>query len=79
VPTSRATLVTSSAKAESWSTMVLMVDLSSRISPFASTVIFLPRVALGDGRGDEGDVADLGRQVVRHEVDVVGEVPSRRH
>ena len=33
VPTSRATRVTSEAKALSWSTMVLMVFLSSRISP----------------------------------------------
>src|SRR3954466_2643319 len=40
VPTSRATRVTSSAKDESWSTMVLTVLLSSRISPLASTVIF---------------------------------------
>ncbi len=41
VPTSRATRVTSEAKELSWSTMVLMVFLSSRISPFTSTVIFL--------------------------------------
>ena len=39
VPTSRATRVTSPAKALSWSTIVLMVSLSSRISPFTSTVI----------------------------------------
>ena len=39
VPTSRATRVTSEAKALSWSTMVLIVSLSSRISPFTSTVI----------------------------------------
>ncbi|MCY1276255.1 hypothetical protein D9M70_249160 [compost metagenome] len=43
VPTSRATRVTSAAKLESWSTMVLMVFFSSRISPRASTVIFLLR------------------------------------
>ena len=43
VPTSRATRVTSSANAESWSTIVLMVVLSSRISPRASTVIFWVR------------------------------------
>jgi hypothetical protein len=43
VPTSRATRVTSPAKAFSWSTMVLMVSLSSRISPFTSTVIFFDR------------------------------------
>ena len=40
VPTSRATRVTSSAKLDSWSTIVLTVSLSSRISPRASTVIF---------------------------------------
>ncbi|MDC4225834.1 MAG: hypothetical protein MPW15_16690 [Candidatus Manganitrophus sp.] len=43
VPTSRATRVTSAANDRSWSTMVLMVFLSSRISPFASTVIFWER------------------------------------
>ena len=43
VPTSRATRVTSEAKQLSWSTMMLMVFLSSRISPFTSTVIFLDR------------------------------------
>ena len=39
VPTSRATRVTSPAKPLSWSTMVLMVSFSSRISPETSTVI----------------------------------------
>ena len=43
VPTSRATRVTSPAKALSWSTMVLMVFFSSRISPFTSTVILRER------------------------------------
>jgi hypothetical protein len=43
VPTSRATRVTSAAKLRSWSTIVLMVFFSSRISPFTSTVIFLER------------------------------------
>src|SRR5271166_5203122 len=43
VPTSRATRVTSEANALSWSTIVLMVFLSSRISPFTSTVILLER------------------------------------
>ena len=46
VPTSRATRVTSEAKELSWSTIVLMVFLSSRISPFTSTVIFLERSPL---------------------------------
>ena len=43
MPTSRATRVTSDAKALSWSTIVLMVSFSSRISPRTSTVIFLER------------------------------------
>jgi methyl-accepting chemotaxis protein len=46
VPTSRATRVTSEAKARSWSTIVLIVSLSSRISPFTSTVLFLERPPL---------------------------------
>ena len=43
MPTSRATRVTSEAKEFSWSTIVLMVDFSARISPFTSTVIFFER------------------------------------
>ena len=43
VPTSRATRVTSAANDRSWSTIVLIVFLSSRISPFTSTVIFFDR------------------------------------
>src|SRR5689334_1260878 len=39
VPTSRATRLTSPANALSWSTIVLIVFFSSRISPFTSTVI----------------------------------------
>ena len=46
VPTSRATRVTSPAKALSWSTMVLMVSFSSRISPLTFTVIFLDKSPL---------------------------------
>ncbi len=46
VPTSRATLVTSPANAESWSTMVFRVDLSWRISPWASTMILRLRSPL---------------------------------
>ncbi len=38
VPTSRATRVTSSAKADSWSTIVFTVSLSSSSSPVASIV-----------------------------------------
>jgi hypothetical protein len=43
VPTSRATRVTSDAKARNWSTMTLMASLSCRISPRTSTVIFFDR------------------------------------
>src|SRR6185503_17938572 len=43
VPTARATRLTSDANPLSWSTMVLMVFFSSRISPLTSTVIFLER------------------------------------
>ena len=46
VPTSRATRVTSSANDESWSTIVLMVFFSSRISPLTSTVTFWVRSPL---------------------------------
>ena len=43
MPTSRATRVTSSAKLDSWSTIVLIVSASAATSPLASTVIFLDR------------------------------------
>ena len=46
MPTSRATRVTSPAKALSWSTIVLMVSFSSRISPRTSTVIFFDKSPL---------------------------------
>ena len=46
VPTSLATLVTSSANAESWSTIVLMVPFRDSISPLTSTVIFWLRSPL---------------------------------
>ena len=54
--------------------MVLMVFFSSRISPRASTVILRRKIALGHGRGDIGDVADLVGQVAGHGVDGVGEI-----
>ncbi len=43
MPTSCATRVTSAAKVESWSTIVLIVPASWPTSPFASTVIFCER------------------------------------
>ena len=42
-PTSRATRVTSDPNERSWSTIVLIVSFSSRISPLTSTVIFLDK------------------------------------
>ena len=77
VPTSRATRVTSAANALSWSTIVLIVFLSSRISPLTSTVILRDRSPPRDGRRDLGDVAHLRRQVGGQQVDVVGEVLPR--
>src|ERR1700679_676662 len=80
VPTSRATRVTSEANELSWSTIVLMVSLSSRISPRTSTVILRGEVAahrvdgVGEilpGAGDAGDdrlAAELavGADLARH-------------
>ena len=66
VPTSRATRVTSAAKELSWSTIVLMVFFSSRISPFTSTVIFFDRSPLATAVVDLGDVAHLAGQVAGH-------------
>ena len=74
VPTSRATRVTSSAKDESWSTIVLIVFLSSRISPLTSTVIFFDRSPIATAVVTSAMFAHLARQVARHRVDVVGEV-----
>src|SRR5437667_387695 len=73
VPTSRATRVTSPENALSWSTIVLMVLFSSRISPFTSTVIL-------DRKPVRSDVAHLAGEVRRQLVHVVGEVlPGPRH
>ena len=74
VPTSRATRVTSPAKALSWSTIVLMVSFSCRISPRTSTVILRERSPLAIGGGHLGDVAHLAGQVAGHGVHAVGQV-----
>ena len=74
VPTSRATRVTSDAKALSWSTITLMVFFSSRISPFTSTVIFFDKIAARHGGGHLGDVAHLTGQIAGHQVHAVGQV-----
>src|ERR1700751_3889126 len=73
VPTSRATRVTSEAKAFSWSTIVLMVSLSSRISPRTSTVI-LRQVAARDRGSHMGNVAHLIGEVAAHGIHRVGQI-----
>ena len=69
-----ATRVTSAAKVCRRSTMALMVFLSSRISPLASTVIFCDRSPLATAVVTSGDVAHLVGEVAGQQVDVVGEV-----
>ena len=79
-PTSRATLVTWSAKVASVSVMLLMVSASAATSPFACTVRRWREVAVGHGGHDFHDAADLFGEVGGHEVDVVGEVlPGAAH
>ena len=74
VPTSRATRVTSEAKERSWSTIVLMVFLSSRISPLTSTVIFLERSPLATAVVTSAMLRTWAGQVAGHGVDGVGQV-----
>jgi hypothetical protein len=69
--------VTSAANARSWSTIVLMVFFSSRISPLTSTEILRDRSPRATAVVDLGDVADLRGQVRAHDVDRVGEVLPR--
>ena len=68
VPTSRATRVTSAANAFNWSTIVLMVSLSSRISPFTSTVILRLKSPRATAVVTSRDVSHLRRQVAGHGV-----------
>ena len=68
MPTSRATRVTSPAKALSWSTIVLMVSLSCRISPRTIDGDLLRQIAVGDGGRHLGDVAHLAGQVAAIEL-----------
>ena len=60
-----------------WSTIVLMVSLSSRISSLTSTVILLEIAAARNRGRDVGDVAHLPRQVAGHRVDGIREVLPR--
>ena len=74
VPTSRATRVTSAANERSWSTIVLMVSFSCRISPRTSTVIFFDRSPLATAVVTSAMLRTWRGQVGGHEVDVVGQV-----
>ena len=77
VPTSRATRVTSDANAFSWSTMVLIVFLSARISPFTSTVIFFERSPLATAVVTSAMLRTWPVRFVGHQVHVVGQVLPR--
>src|SRR6185437_11527420 len=72
-PTSRATRVTSPAKAFNWSTMVLMVSFSRRISPHIHGD-FLGKITVRDGGCDFGDVADLASKIAGHGIHRIGEI-----
>ena len=61
VPTSRATRVTSAANEESWSTIVLIVSLSSRISPLDVDGDLLREVAVRDRGRDRRRCCGPGR------------------
>ena len=61
----------------SWSTIVLIVSLSSRISPLNVDGDLLRKVALGDGRRDVGNVTHLVREVAGHRIDRIGKVFPR--
>ncbi len=74
VPTSRATRVTSEANPFSWSTMVLMVSLSSRISPLTSTVILRDRSPFATAVVTSAMLRTWAGQVGGHRVHVVGQV-----
>ena len=74
VPTSRATRVTSPAKALSWSTIVLMVSFSCRISPETLTVIFFDRSPPAMAVATSAMLRTCAVRLRGHEVDVVGQV-----
>src|SRR5437868_554378 len=70
VPTSRATRDTSDANAFSWSTIVLMVSFSCRISPLTSTVILRDRSA-------RATAVVASAVVLAHRVHRIGQVLPR--
>jgi len=60
--------------------MVLTVFLTSRISPFASAVIFFRQISGRDGRGHLGDIAHLTGEIAGHKVHAFGEIlPGAGH
>ena len=77
VPTSRATRVTSAANERSWSTIVLIVFLSSRISPFTSTVIFFDRSPLATAVVTSAMLRTWPVRLPAIEVHAVGQVLPR--
>ena len=74
VPTSRATRVTSPAKRLSWSTIVLSVSFSCRISPRTSTVILRDRSPLAMAVATSAMLRTWRGQVAGHRVHAVGQV-----
>ena len=77
VPTSRATRVTSEAKELSWSTIVLMVFLSSRISPFTSTVILRDRSPRATAVVTSAMLRTWAVRLPAMEIDGIGQVLPR--
>ena len=74
VPTSRATRVTSPAKRLSWSTIVLSVSFSCRISPRTSTVILRDRSPPAMAVATSAMLRTCAGQVAGHRVHAVGQV-----
>ena len=77
MPTSRATLLTWSANIASVS--IIAVDRVGQLGDFALGFEhqFALQIAVGDRGHHLGDTADLGGQVRRHEVHVVGQILPR--
>ena len=73
-PTSRATVVTWSAKVASVSVMLLIVSASAATSPLDPHRQLLLEIAVGDGGHHLDDAAHLIGEVGGHDVDVVGQV-----
>src|SRR5438105_8540886 len=76
VPTSRATRVTSDAKALSWSTMVLIVFFSSRISPCTSTVILRDRSPLARSEEHTSELQSRVDLVCRRLLEKKNQLPA---